>query len=108
MNGGLVRKRPLSRVDLIGCLAYLGERSPDAARRFRQAAEETFTSLAMQPGIGSPFEVADPRLAGLRCSRVRRFPKYLIFYLPIEGGIEVVRVLHGARDIRAILDEDAE
>jgi len=24
---------------------------------------------------------------------------YLVFYLPIENGIDVIRVIHGARDI---------
>ena len=27
------------------------------------------------------------------------FGNYLIFYFPIESGIEVVRVIHGMRDI---------
>jgi toxin ParE1/3/4 len=27
---------------------------------------------------------------------------YLIIYRPIEGGIEIVRVLHGRRDINAL------
>jgi hypothetical protein len=26
-----------------------------------------------------------------------------VFYRPIEGGIEILRVLHGARDIQALL-----
>ena len=34
---------------------------------------------------------------------------YLIFYRPIDDGIEVVRVLHGARDIeRAVSDADQD
>jgi toxin ParE1/3/4 len=28
---------------------------------------------------------------------------YLIFYFPIEGGIDIVRVLQGARDIEGFL-----
>ena len=26
--------------------------------------------------------------------------RYVIYYRPIEGGIEVIRVLHSARDVR--------
>lgn len=35
---------------------------------------------------------------------IRSFPvgKYILFYRPIEGGIELVRVLHGARDIESL------
>jgi toxin ParE1/3/4 len=29
--------------------------------------------------------------------------RYVIFYLPIPGGVQIVRVLHGARDIEAAL-----
>lgn len=37
-----------------------------------------------------------------------RFKNFLIFYLPIAGGIKVIRVLHGSRDVDAILEvEDA-
>ena len=39
---------------------------------------------------------------------LRSFPfaRYVIFYEPIEDGIDVVRVLHSARDIDAAFDED--
>ena len=32
---------------------------------------------------------------------MRSFPfgRYVIFYAPVDGGIDVVRVLHSARDI---------
>ena len=30
----------------------------------------------------------------------------LVFYFPIDEGVEILRVIHGARDIEAILDED--
>jgi toxin ParE1/3/4 len=32
---------------------------------------------------------------------LKSFPvgKYIIFYLPISGGLEIVRILHGMRDI---------
>jgi toxin ParE1/3/4 len=38
---------------------------------------------------------------------LRSFPfgRYVIFYVPIENGINVVRVLHSARDIDAVFDE---
>jgi toxin ParE1/3/4 len=39
---------------------------------------------------------------------VRSFPfgRY-VFYSPIEDGIDVVRVLHSARDIDAVFGEDS-
>lgn len=41
---------------------------------------------------------------------IRSFPvgRYVIFYLPLPKGIEVVRVLHGSRDVGAILQEEED
>jgi toxin ParE1/3/4 len=106
MNGATVLKTPSPDSTLAACYAYIGERNLDAAHRFRQAAEVTFEALARTPGIGTPNEIANRRSAGLRCARVRRFRNYLIFYRPIEGGIDVSRVLHAARNIKRVLEEE--
>ncbi len=37
---------------------------------------------------------------------VSRFRNYLIFYVPVPGGIDVFRVLHGARDLGEVLDAE--
>jgi toxin ParE1/3/4 len=38
---------------------------------------------------------------------VRSFPtgRYVIFYIPIDDGIDMVRILHSARDIDALFDD---
>jgi len=38
---------------------------------------------------------------------LRSFPfnNYIIFYLPLEDGIEVLRIIHGSRDIQQVFDE---
>ncbi len=38
---------------------------------------------------------------------LRSFPsgRYVIYYVPIEDGIDVVRALHSARDIDAIFSD---
>jgi len=97
-----VAKRPEAEDDLTEIFATIGERSLGAAERFLAAAEATFRRLAGMPGIGVPYERDDPELADLRCARVDGFVKYLVFYRPIEGGIEVLRVVYGARDLGAI------
>jgi plasmid stabilization system protein ParE len=52
--------------------------------------------------MGARREFRDPKLAGMRAWPITRFPKYLIFYLPTKRGIRVLRVIHGARDMRRI------
>jgi toxin ParE1/3/4 len=58
------------------------------------------------PGMGSPREVANPLMVGIRAWQIRGFASYLIFYRPSSDGIEVIRVLHGARDIETILEAE--
>jgi toxin ParE1/3/4 len=36
---------------------------------------------------------------------VRGFERHLVFYRERDDGIEIVRVLHGARDIPSVMDE---
>jgi len=44
-------------------------------------------------------------LKGLRRFPVTDFGNYLVFYLPRRDGIEVIRVIHGARDIEVLLGQ---
>ena len=101
----MILKRPAARVDLAAHYAYIGERNLKAAHRFRLNAETTLSALARTPGMGEPYETGDARLSGLRCFRVKRFRNYLIFYLPLDKGVDVIRVLHASRDIQAALQE---
>jgi toxin ParE1/3/4 len=100
-------RRPTANRDLVATFRYLareaGERTAD---RFFIEAEATFARLAGMPGIGTRYEPNEPLYSDLRYFPVSRFRHYLVFYRPITGGIEVFRVLHGARDIHGILAED--
>jgi toxin ParE1/3/4 len=50
------------------------------------------------PQLGRRREELSPRL--------RSFPvgRYVIFYRPLENGIEIARVLHGARDFPPLFE----
>ena len=88
-----VLKRPLARVDLAEIWSYIADDSEAAADRFLDALEVKFALLATQPRMGRQRDE-------LRAD-LRSFPagRYVIFYLANADGIELVRVLHGARDI---------
>jgi len=96
---------PRANQDLDEHYLYIRRDSPQAAVRLLQAADSTFRQLARMPQLGGVYPVERPDLAGLRVWQVKGFRNYLIFYRPIEGGIEVVRVLHAARDTTAALEE---
>ena len=101
---GVLLIQPQVYFDLDELAAWIQNDNPQAALRFLEQADATFESLSEMPGMGSPYRVRNPRLQGLRCFSVRDFPNHLIFYLPIAGGINVVRILHGARDIPPLLE----
>jgi toxin ParE1/3/4 len=82
-----------AEVDLVDIASYITQDSPKAASRFIERLERIFTMLAASPKLGRLREELAPNL---RCFPV---DQYLIFYFPAKGGIEVARVLHGARDL---------
>ncbi len=72
---------------------YIGRDSPAAAGHFIQMIEERCDTLAENPSLGR----SRPELG----RNIRSFPagNYVVFYRPTEEGVDVVRVIHGARDI---------
>jgi toxin ParE1/3/4 len=83
------------------------EASLETALRFYDAARTTFEKLARMPGIGERRDSSKPRLAGLRVCRIEGFEKHPVFYRPVDDGVEIVRVLHGGRDIDSVLESEA-
>jgi toxin ParE1/3/4 len=82
--------------------AFIARDNPDAATCVVEAAYETFKNLADKPNLGRLRKLNDPRLRGVRSWHVSGFDDYLIFYRPIPGGVQVLHIYHGARDIDAL------
>ena len=53
--------------------------------------------------MGRLRAVVRPGLEGLRSTPVTGFGTYVVLYQPVEGGIKVLNVYHGRRDIDALL-----
>lgn len=103
MNAGYVL-RPKADQDLRRQAYYLAtEASPETGHRFLVAAHETFALLSTQPQMGWRVRVRHPRLASLRLFRISGFEKMLVLYLPLSSGVEIVRIVHGSRDLVAFL-----
>jgi toxin ParE1/3/4 len=92
--------RPKALDDLAGIWAYIAEDSPRHADIFAARIKREFRLLARQPEIG---RLRPELLSGLRSLPVGN---YVIFYLARPRGIEVVRVLHGARDLQSPFEEN--
>lgn len=91
-----VAKRPRAELDLLDIWDYIADDSPDRADEFLDRIEGKLQTLAGNPGLGRRREEL---LAGLQS-----FPigNYVVFYREIENRIDVIRVLHGSRDIEEI------
>jgi toxin ParE1/3/4 len=100
-----VYKTPLTEADLIEIASFIAEDNLDTAERFLDAAEQTFTDLAAMPLVGRAVTFQSSRAQNMRVWRVQGFERYLIFYRVVETGIEIIRVLHGARDLEGLFEE---
>jgi toxin ParE1/3/4 len=97
--------RPRARADLLEIPARIAGDDAAATSRFLAAAEKSFRQLARSSKMGAAGEFTSPHLAGIRRWRVSGFENYLIFYRPRDDGVEIVRVLHGARNIDSIFGD---
>lgn len=75
----------------------------DAAFSFLAAIEKSLEILSTFPFSGSRRDFGTGH-GELRMWGVGGFDKYEIFYLVDDKSVDIVRVLHSARDIRSILD----
>lgn len=86
--------------DLLGIWAYIAEDDQQAGTRVLRAINEKCLMLAenSKPGPARPDIAPDMRYFVVG--------RHLILYRKIESGIEVVRVLHAARNIHGIFNLD--
>jgi toxin ParE1/3/4 len=86
---------------------YATEGSPELGHRFLVAAHETFTLLATQPEMGWRRQLKHPLLHSLRVFRINGFERVIILYRPAPDGVEILRVVHGSRNLEALLSRES-
>jgi toxin ParE1/3/4 len=95
---------PEARQDLREIRDHIAKDNPDAVRRVVTRLRGLARILAGAPALGR----ARPELG----AGVRSFPadRHVLFYRPLRGaaGIQIVRVLHGARDVDSISSGDED
>lgn len=91
-----IRITPLAERDLEDIWFFIAQDDPAAADRLIDLLEEKYLLLASNPQMGP----ARPDIA----KELRYHPvgNYLLLYRVIAGGIELVRVVHGARDLLSL------
>jgi toxin ParE1/3/4 len=87
---------PAAVADLEEIWLYIAADNVRRADAFLDRIDDRLRLLAIRPHMGR----RRPELGeGIHSWAIGR---YVVFYRPLSDGIEVARVLHGARDIRSI------
>ncbi len=92
--------------DLTEAYLYIGADSPASAERLLDAVDRAVRFLLENPDAGRKRDFRSPRAQGLRSWVVKGFQAYLIFYRFTGEDLEVVRFIHGARDIPRLLEDE--
>jgi len=99
-----------ARDDILRQYRYLliEEDNPALAQRFLAAVQTTGKKICQRPGIGAPKLMENAKLAGLRSWPVAGFTAIRIYYLVVDNGVRIIRILHGKRDINPMLENESE
>ena len=94
---------PRALDDLSGIWEYIAEGSMDAANRVESAIFSACNSLARRPLMGSRRSEITP--LPVRFWTVTRFPNFIVVYRPDTRPLQVIAVLHGKRNLKALLEQ---
>jgi plasmid stabilization system protein ParE len=91
---------PKAEADLWSIIDYITKDSPDSALKVFDELIKALETLAEMPGLGHRRE--DVTARPLRFWSVYSF---LIVYWPETDPLKIIRIVHGARELQAILDQ---
>ncbi len=92
---------PQAAGDLFEIWDYIARDNPEAADRVEEAISRACELLSDSPFAGSVRKDLTP--LPLRFWVVHPYSKYLIVYDPEKKPLQVIRILHGARDLPLVL-----
>lgn len=89
---------PDAKDDLRQIIQFIGieQMRPDTARKVAAKIHRECKRYARNPHMGERRDDLSP---GVRIFTVR---PYVVFYYPLDDGIRVARIIHGARDYPAL------
>jgi toxin ParE1/3/4 len=97
--------RPAANRDLDEQARYIANASGlDRGLRFYESAAETFRILVIHPHLGRATRLSNPFLGGTRMFPLKNFDHHIVFYRPVQRGVEIIRVIHGSRDLDTLMD----
>jgi toxin ParE1/3/4 len=89
------RKSPQAEIDITSIWQFIADDNMKAADAMLDRIAQAFDMLAQNPRAG--------RARNDLALKLRSFPvgSYVVFYVPVLDGIEVVRVMSGRQDVDA-------
>lgn len=104
---GSISKREAAKRDLVEIWVWYAENGGiEVADRFLAASESTLQTLSRHPEMGISLSLRPPELQGMRRFPVSDgFERILLFYFPLQTGVDLVRVVHGSRDLDQLTNE---
>ena len=94
----VVRKRRLAEEDSAEAALWYETQSPGLGGDFLDEVEAAFTSLE-RDGLLHAMRFSD-----VRCLRLKRFKAYGVYYVIRDSEVWVLAVLHGAREVRKLIE----
>lgn len=89
---GRIHKTAHAEADIKNIALWIARDSVESALKWAADLDEKLRTLAQVPGSGTDRGKLRP---GMRSSP---FGNYLIFFKRVRNGIQIIRVIHGARD----------
>lgn len=98
--------RPDARVELADLVVSIAAADPAAASRFEAEVHRTIALLEANPRMGARVGRPGRNVPGLRFANVRRYRQFIILYLPLPAGVEILHIIRGRRSIRRVVAND--
>lgn len=80
---------PEARREFLAIIDFISQDKPAAARKWAESVRDRLRRLATAPLIGE-------RYLSLDCRRIT-LGSYVVYFRPLQKGVEIVRILHGSR-----------
>ena len=97
---------PAAENDLSKIGDYFDERDDTLSQRFYRQFMKTVQILATSPTLGERCRFHNPKTKGMRVWQVDGFSNYLIFYRSKDSVLQILRVIHGARNYETIFNNE--
>ena len=81
---------------------YAEQADSTLATRWERAVTRTVLRAFEAPRTGAPCTFQAPELYDVRKMAITGFPRHLMFYRLREGEFEILRVVHGTRDLERL------